>query len=461
MLVPAWVDFYFYDIDWHVFLISAAVSQSIGWFMIFSCRGHGDVDLTVRDIFILTILSWMASLLCGALPVYLSHFSPSFLDAVFESTSALTTTGITLLEGRLESLSVLTLWLCLLQWLGGIGIVVMAVTILPFLKIGGMQLFRAESSDRSEKVMPRFSQMARAIVGVYLFFSVLGVVALWGGGMEPFDAVCYSLSSISTGGITTSKGESPLFQQPFIESVLVFLMLVGSSPFVLWVQAWRQSPKVFWRDEQFRGYLCLIMICVGLNTFLSFTNGSRGGESFHSSLFNIVSLLSSTGYMIRGEDHHNFSTILFFFLMFIGGCTGSTSGGIKIFRFQILISAAWVQLRQSLYPHGVFVARYNEQSVQPPVLISVMTYLTLFGFSYLFLALGLTCFKLDFLTALVGAASTLMNVGIDLVGSSIGSSGEFMNLPFGAKLLLMIGMILGRLEFVTVILLFMPSFWRR
>jgi trk system potassium uptake protein TrkH len=462
MLVPAAADFLFADLDWAVFLVSAVASEIVGGFLILSCRNEGPLELSVRDTFVVTAFTWTAAILCGALPIYLSHLSPAFMDALFEATSALTTTGSTLVMGRLDTFSALTLWVCLLQWLGGIGIVVMALTILPFLKVGGMQLFRTESSDRSEKIMPRFVQVTRAIMLVYTFFTLMGVVSLWGAGMTPFEAVCHGFSSVSTGGISTTEQSIAFFDNRAMEMVLMALMIFGGSPIVLWVQAWRGSPRVFWQDQQFRGYIYLLGAAILVCTLWHVWGmGMPWGPTLRHSAFNVVSIVTTTGYVSSDYGQWSvFANVLFFFLIFVGGCTGSTSGGVKIFRFQVLASVAWSHLRQAVYPHGVFVARYNNQPVTFPILSSVLGFFILLGGSYIILALGLSMCHLDFMTALTGAASSLMNVGPGL-GEVIGPTGNFSHLSDGAKALLMVGMLLGRLEFITVILLFTPSFWRR
>jgi trk system potassium uptake protein TrkH len=461
MMLPMLVDYTSHQPDWVVFAVASGLTMFVGGTLILAFYQDRSPDFGIREAFVLTLLSWISIILFAMLPIYWSSFHISFIDALFETTSALTTTGATVVTGKTGVQNGLLLWTALLQWLGGIGIIVMAITILPFLKVGGMQLFRAEFSDRSEKIMPRLSQMTKAIVLTYGFFTLIGVISLWAAGMDPFDAICHSLTAISTGGLSTKDESIAFFDSIAIELVLIALMIVGGATMVLFIRTWHSSPKVLWQDMQFRGYIKILgyasfvgALWHSLNTSAPFL------ESLRSWGFTTVSLITTTGftngdYTLWGP----LANVFFFFCMFIGGSTGSTSGGVKIFRFQVLSILTEMQLRQARHPHGIFLPRYNDQVLQESIIFSVVSFFALFGISYVFIALGLALFGLDLTTALSGSAAVLTNAGPGL-GEIIGPSGNYALLPTGAKYLLIFGMLLGRLEFVTVFLIFSRSFWR-
>lgn len=461
MAIPALMDVLYRDPDWVYFGESAAITGFVGILLILGFRPEGEPNFEVRETFVLTVSSWVTISVFASLPFVLSSAAPTFTDAFFEAISGLTTTGATVFKDLDYAPPGILLWRSLLQWLGGIGIVVMAMTILPALKIGGMQLFRSEFSDRSEKYFPRVSQIASAILSTYLMISGLCGVAYWLAGMTPFEAICMMMSTVSTAGFATSDISFAFFDSVWIEAIAILFMTMGSITLLLFTRFLQGDPKPLFKDSQVRVYLFLILSASGvMTTWLWWTEQYDALSSFRHALFSVVSIASTTGYTtVDFNTWGSFALIFFFLLMFVGGCTGSTAGGIKIFRYQILFKAAKQQILQLRRPHGVFVPLYNNQRLKEADFMSVLAFFALYIFCYAALALSYSLCGLDVVSSLSGSATILGNVGPGL-GSQISSSGYYGNLPEVVKWLTMFGMLLGRLELLTILILFTPNFWR-
>jgi trk system potassium uptake protein TrkH len=460
MALPALVDAATGHADWQVFLASAGLTLFIGVSLILTMRG-GDMAIGIREAFVLTLGSWLGVTLFASLPFVFAELNLSFADAFFEAMSGITTTGATVITNLDEAPPGILLWRALLQWLGGIGIIVTAVAMLPMLKVGGMQLFRMENSDTSEKVLPRAAQISSAIGAIYFILTALCAIAYWLAGMPGFDAIAHAMTTIATGGFSTSDSSLAAFSTPGIEWIAVVFMIVGSLPFLLYLQAVRGRPMSLFRDTQVRWFLTLAFVLfVIVVLVLSFSQGFPAGQSIRLSAFNTISILTGTGYSTAAFDNWGpFALTIFFLIMFIGGCAGSTTCGIKIFRFQILYETATAQIRRLVQPHGVFIPYYNRSPITDEVTISVMSFFFFYVLVFIALALGLSALGLDFLTALSGAATSISNVGPGL-GPVIGPNGTFTTLPDSAKWLLSAGMLLGRLELFTILVLFAPAFWK-
>ena len=462
MLIPLSVDLLIYKAHgWRGFAISAFVTGLVGTLLILSNRSSRKIKLGVREAFLLTAGSWVATSFFAGLPFFWSPLSLSFLDCWFESVSSLTTTGSTILSHLDNIPKGILLWRSLLQWLGGTGIIVMAMTVLPILRIGGMQVFRNEFSDRSERILPRVSQIASAILSIYFIFTLACAVFLHLAGMKWFDAICHAMATVSTGGLSTKDLSIGAFHSFAIELVLMVFMVIGGTSFLLFIKLWHQNFKAVWQDSQLRVYLSIIGVSSLLMAlWLSWHQGFGFLDSLRHASFAVVSVVTSTGYAT--EDYilwGPFPLVLFFLLSIIGGCTGSTSGGIKVFRFQVLLAVALSHLRQLRHPHGIYVPSYQSQKISENISTSVLTFITLYAFCLIMLAGGLSICGLDFISSLSGAASSLGNLGPGLT-PLIGPQGSFTGLDIGPKCVLMFGMVLGRLELLTVLILFMPSFWR-
>ncbi len=460
MLVPMAADLVDGHDDWKVFGASGGFTLFIGVAMVLTSRAPR-FTLNIRQAFLLTAGSWLVLTAFAAIPFSFAEIALSYTDAFFEAMSGITTTGSTVIVGLDDTPSGILLWRALLQWLGGIGIIVMAVAILPMLQIGGMQLFHTESSDRSDKVMPRMTQIASGIGLTYLGLTIACAVLLIAVGVGAFDAIVHAMTTIATGGFSTSDSSIAGFGNAAAESIIILFMIVGSLPFVLYLRAMTGRPGALFRDIQVRAFLAIVLIIVAV---VAFWRAHWGGVAFldalRSAAFNVVSVITGTGYSTAAYDGWGaFAVATFFFIMFIGGCAGSTTCGIKVFRFQVLYVTAQAQMRRLIQPHGVFVPHFNRRPIDQDVASSVMSFFFLFVATYGALALALGALGLDFLTAVSGAATAICNVGPAL-GETIGPAGTFAPLPDAAKWVLAAGMLLGRLELFTILVLFTPSFWR-
>ena len=466
MCLPAIVDWSMDNPDWQVFTASALITLFLGICLMLGNRSD-NFRFTIHQAFLLTTLSWLTIGMFGSLPFMFSNLDLSFTDAVFEAMSGITTTGSTVITGLDFAPPGILLWRALLQWLGGIGIVVMAIAVLPMLRVGGMQLFHMESSDTSEKVMPRTAQIASGIGLIYLFLTLLCAAALWLSGMSGFQAIAHAMTTIATGGFSTSDNSVGHFNSATIDIIITCFMILGSMPFVLYLQAvrsnvmLRSSWRLFFTDSQVRWFLSMIFLAVATLTCWQWLRDDVTFlEALRYASFNSISLMTGTGYSTTDFGlWGGFAVSLLFFLMVVGGCAGSTTCGIKIFRFQIIYAIAKAQIGRLMQPHGVFTPYYNRKPIPPDVSESVMGFFFLFALVFTVLALGLSFIGLDFLTSMSGAATAIANVGPGL-GEIIGPAGTFAPLPDSAKWLLSCGMLIGRLEFFTVLILFVPSFWR-
>ena len=460
MLVPAAVDAFDGNSDWEVFTISSGVTLFVGVAMALNSRS-GKIKLNLRQAFAMTTLSWVVITFFAALPFVYSELELSFTDAFFEAMSGLTTTGSTVITGLDVAPKGLLLWRALLQWLGGIGIIVMAIAILPLLKVGGMQLFRMESSDQSEKALPRAAQVASAIGVLYLVLTGICAGAYFLAGMNGFESIAHGMTTIATGGFSTANASIGHFDNATIDIIATVGMIIGALPFILYLRTLQGDYQALVSDTQVQCFLILVSVIVILAAgWLWLKNGLDPILSLRFAAFNIVSVITGTGYATSDFSlWGSFALPIFFFIMFIGGCAGSTTCGIKIFRFQVLYAAARTQIHRLLQPHGVFIPYYNKRPISDEILVSVLSFFFIWFLSFGLLALSLGLLGLDFLTAFSSAATAISNVGPAL-GPIVGPSGTFESLPDGAKWLLTGGMLLGRLELFTVIVLFSRTFWR-
>ncbi|MFP4125276.1 MAG: TrkH family potassium uptake protein [Alphaproteobacteria bacterium] len=448
--------------DWIVFLLAGSVTLFVGVSLILGNRNATLTTLGTRQAFILTTSVWLTLTVFASLPFLYADLEMRPVDAFFEAMSGITTTGATVMTSLDTAPPGILLWRSVLQWLGGIGIIVMGVAVLPVLSVGGMQLFRTESSDRSEKVFARAGQLASAIGMVYLTLTLLCGAAYWGGGMDLFDAANHAMTTVATAGFSTRDASIGAFDSAFVEWTAVVFMLAGAMPFVLYIRALAGEPRVFAFDNQVRWLLGIVLAswCV-LATDLVVTDNVGVLDAVRLAALNSTSVITTTGF--TSADYSLWGPMpltLFFFLACVGGCTGSTTGGIKIFRFVVLYAIARTQVLRLVQPSGVILTTYQGRPVSDAAAISVMAFFFLFALSFSMLALALALTGLDYLTAMSGSISALANVGPGL-GAQIGPVTNFDSLPDAAKWLLAIAMLLGRLELFTVLVLFTPAFWRR
>jgi len=445
------------DID--AFLWSSLVTAVAGVIMVAPGRPQ-DAQLRPRDMYLLTTGSWLVVCIFAALPMVLIHHI-SYTDAFFETMSGVTTTGSTVLSGLDQASPGLLIWRSMLQWLGGIGFIGMAVAILPLLRVGGMRLFQTESSDWGEKVMPRSHMAAKYILFIYLGLTLSGFFGFWLAGMTPFDAINHAMTSISTGGYSTSDASLANWSQPAVHWVAVALMISGGLPFTLYVATLRGNRRALYKDHQVRGFLgFLLATWLIVGTWLWLHSDNSWLDAFRIVAVNVTSVVTTTGFALGDyTTWGSFAVLLFFYLTFVGGCSGSTSGGLKVFRFQVAYVLLRANLQQLVHPRAVIKQQYNNHNLDEEIVRSLITFSFFFTITIGVIALGLTLIGLDWVTALTGAATAVCNVGPGL-GPIIGPAGNFSSLPDAAKWLLTIGMLLGRLEILTVLVLVTRSFWR-
>lgn len=461
MLLPAAVDALGGDPAWQAFVYSATITGAVGGALVFGFRPPEPPVFAPREGFILTVAAWVGMSASAALPFMLSAADMDFADAFFESMSGLTTTGATVMTGLDGTARGILLWRAILHLLGGIGIIVMAVAILPMLRVGGMQLFRMESSDKSEKLRPRISQVSGILIAVYMTLVALCALALAMAGAGPFDAITHAMAAVSTGGFSTHDASVGFFQSAAIEWILALFMFLGGMSFTLLARAAQGDFTALWRDTQTRwyvGYLALYVASIWL--WQTWANDRPAEEALRSTVFNIVSLATTTGF--TSEDYlqwGSFPIAAIMVLYFIGGCTGSTAGGIKVFRFCILGGAAHWQIRHLVHPHRVIPPTYNGQAIAEDVVRSVLSFFAFYVGTFAILSMAVAAYGIDLATAMSGVAQALGNVGPGLT-PEIGPVGNYGWMPDGAKWLLSLAMLLGRLELLTVLVLLSPTFWR-
>ncbi len=460
MILPTLTDLVMGNPDWQTFLIALFLTAMIGGMLMLSTRDSGDA-LNLRQAFLVTTLAWAVLPGFAALPLAFSELDLSFTDAYFEAMSGLTTTGSTVITGLDHAPPGILLWRALLQWFGGIGIVVMAVAVLPMLQVGGMQVFKTESFETVEKILPRAAQISVAISGIYVAFTALCMMLYMLAGMGAFDALAHAMTTIATGGFSTSDASIGKFDSYGVDMIALAFMIIGSIPFLLFLQLLRGRPIALWRDEQTRGFLWLVIfLCAFVTVWLVIWKDFTVADAFRYGSLNIISVLTGTGYASTDYGQWGaFSSTLFFFVMFIGGCAGSTSCGIKIFRFQVLLKSMRSWIRHTVQPNGVFVARYNGRPIPDDVRGSVMSFLMFFMAIFLVLSILVASTGVDLITAMSAVGTAMANVGPG-VGDVVGPAGNFKSLTDTAKWLLSFGMLIGRLELFSVLVLFSPVFWR-
>ena len=459
MILPILIDLFFGNSDWIAFAISSLITCFFGIAIVISTNTKIK-NLNIRQAFLITVISWVILPLFSSMPFMLSKLSLGFTDAFFESMSGITTTGATVILDLNNTNPGILIWRSILQWLGGLGIIIMAFTILPVLKVGGMQMFRIEGFETQEKLIPRATEVAKNLFFIFSALTILWIFLYFISGMGLLDATIHAMTTIATGGYSSYNSSIGHFESFSIDLIAILGMLVGSIPFLLYIQCFRGKPLILFRDSQVQLFLSIVVFFVLLITiYLYWTETYTLLNSLRYSAFNVISVITGTGYATTNfSNWGNFVLIVLFFLMFVGGCAGSTTCGIKIFRFQVLFEISRAQLKQLLQPHAIYTPHFKNKSLDEEIASSVMGFFYLYLLTVCILATLLALLGLDFLTALSGAASAVSNVGPGL-GSIIGPSGNYNSVPDLGKWLLSLGMLLGRLELFTVFVLILPRFW--
>ncbi len=457
MLIPIFVQFFFKEID-SSFFGASIITIIFGTLFFLSNLDH-DKKLNLQQAFLLTALSWLSIAIFGSLPLIFSEVNFSFTNAFFESMSGITTTGSTIIPNLEEMPKAILLWRAILQWLGGIGIIVMAITLMPIMNVGGMQLFKISNSDSSEKILPKSKEIALRLIYIYSGLTTLCAISYKILGMNTFDSITHSMTTIATGGFSNYNESIGFFNSFSIEISAMIFIILGSLPFIVYIKFLNGNRRIFFSDIQIRTFLKIILISILILSIYLFLDKSSE-LNFRTVLFNVISILTGTGYVNAQFDNWGgFPLIIFIGLMFIGGCAGSTTCGIKIFRFQILYSFVLNQLKKIIYPKGIFVLKYNQSPVDDKFTASIISFIYMYLVIFFAITALLSLTGLDFITSISGAATSISNVGPGL-GSTIGPNGNFSSLPDISKWILSFGMILGRLELFAILVLFLPSFWR-
>jgi len=460
MLLPYWVQILYRE-DSHSFLSSSFITILIGALFVLA-NLQEEYQLNLKQTFLFSTFAWIAIAGFGSLPFILSDINFSVSDSFFESMSGITTTGSTVVTNLDSSPKSILMWRAIMQWLGGVGIIVMAITVLPLLKVGGMQLFKIESSDKPEKILPRTTQVAFIIITTYLVLTFCCAFFYKILGMNLFDSIAHAMTTIATGGFSTHDDSIGYFNNSNIEIVATIFIILGSIPFIAYLKFIKGNKKIFFQDIQIKGLVYLFLLSTLIMFLYLFFNNNNILiiEKIRIASFNVISILSGTGYVTNDFSlWGKFPLIFFLFLMFIGGCAGSTACGIKIFRFQLLFLFLNNQIKKIIYPNSVFILKYNNQIVTNNYMSSIIIFIFAYLFIFTLTAMLLSITGLDFLSAISGAATSISNVGPGL-GEMIGPNGNFKSVPEVSKWILSFGMLLGRLELFAVLILFFPSFWR-
>ena len=460
MMIPAFVDWLYGNNDWPAFVGASFLTLFVGAILYLSNRDSTTEHLELRQAFLLTNSAWISIALFGSLPFLLSEIDMSFTDAIFESTSGITTTGATVINNLEATSHGILIWRALLQWLGGVGIIVMALAVLPMLSIGGMQLFKTESYETPDKVVPKAASFAAGISIVYITLTVVWALMLWFAGMPLFDSIAHAMTTLATGGYSTRSDSLAAFNSSSIEIIVIFGMIVGSLPFVHYLAITKKGLKNLFKDDQVKLFLTLIVFVVLIVSIYLNLNDIPFLEALRLASFNVISIITGTGF--GTSDFNNwggFPTTILLILMFIGGCAGSTTCGLRMARIQVLVANAKAQISKLIRPHAVVVSYYNQKPIPENVAESVMGFFFLYIISFAVIACILGGLGLDLITAISGAASAIGNVGPGL-GDIIGPSGTYQSIPELGKLFLCVGMILGRLEIFAILVMFSPLFWK-
>ena len=463
MFLAAGVAAYFQGFDFRFFIISAIITFVFGLGIALPTGFKKNKFIGKKESYLSVVLSWTLFALFGALPFYLSGAIPAFSDAFFESMSGITTTGATVLTNIDTFPKGLLFWRSMLQWLGGMGIIVFSLALLPLLGGQAAQLFDAESSGLThDKFRPRVTQMAKRLWGVYFLFTFLVIILLWCGPMSLYDAVCHGFSTISTGGFSTKQASISYWNSIYVESVISTFMIIGAINFPLLYFLLNGNVKKFFKDEELRWFFAIIIaasLIIGLKLFFDHTYNSLL-TCFRNSIFQVISFLTTTGY---STDNFcvwgSFYLIVFVFLMVVCGCAGSTSGGLKTVRAVVLAKNTISEFERLIHPRAIIPIRLNGTAISFGVVQRLLAFIFLY-ISIIFISWGvLTLIGIPFVEALGASIAAIGNVGPGF--GELGPSGSYAEIPVFAKYYLSFLMVVGRLEIFTILILFTPGFWKR
>jgi trk system potassium uptake protein TrkH len=460
MLLPIPFSLYYGDKDYMAFLISAGITLIAGYSS-FITTDLGR-DLRTREGFAVVTFAWLFLSIFGALPFLLSGAIPSITNAFFETMSGFTTTGATILP-NVEALShSILFWRSLTHWIGGMGIIVLSLAILPFLGVGGMQLFKAEvPGPVADKLTPRVAETAKILWGVYVLLTAVEVVLLMLGGMSFFDALCHAFGTLATGGYSTQNASIGAYNSAYIDYVVTFFMLLAGTNFALHYRFFRGDFKAYFRNREFLFYLSIIgmaAVIIGVDVYVNQYHSIP--TTIQKTLFQVVAILTTTGYGTADYEQWSFSSqFTLFMLMFFGGCAGSTGGGMKIIRIFILVKFVFSEITRLLHPHAVVPVRIGENVIPREVVTNVMGFFILFILTFMAGVLVMSSLGLDMATSFGSVAATLANIGPGL--GAVGPTDNYAGIPVAGKWVLCMLMLMGRLEVFTVVILLLPHYWHK
>ena len=447
--------------SWKGILVASLVNSVIGFILYYNTKDNENKELKRRDGYLIVILSWIAMSLFGMLPYIFTDQISNVPDAFFETVSGYTTTGASILND-IEILDHgILYWRSLTQWIGGMGIIVLAVAILPFLGIGGMQLFVAEAPGVSvDKLQPRIKETAMRLWQIYISFTVVLFFILWAEGMNSFEAVNHAMTTFATGGFSTKNASIGYFESPLIQYTIILFMFISATNFTLTYFAIKLDFKKVFQNEEFRIYSSFIIFLTAIVFItLYLIDSSYAEETFRSALFSVVSIITTTGFTtVDFTGWTEFITILFFILMFFGASAGSTSGGIKIVRHVVLLKNSYIELKKQLHQQGVFILRFNNSKVPQSVVANILAFMMLYVVIFSIGSVIMTLMCVDFITAIGSVAATLGNIGPGI--GDVGPASNFSSIPDAGKYFLSLLMLIGRLELLTFLLILTPAFWK-
>ena len=461
MLTAVPFGIYHEESSWKGILVASLVNSIIGFILYYNTKDNENKELKRRDGYLIVILSWIAMSLFGMLPYIFTDQISNVPDAFFETVSGYTTTGASILN-NIEILDHgILYWRSLTQWIGGMGIIVLAVAILPFLGIGGMQLFVAEAPGVSvDKLQPRIKETAMRLWQIYISFTVVLFFILWAEGMNSFEAVNHAMTTFATGGFSTKNASIGYFESPLIQYTIILFMFISATNFTLTYFAIKLDFKKVFQNEEFRIYSSFILILTAIVFItLYLIDSSYAEETFRSALFSVVSIITTTGFTtVDFTGWTEFITILFFILMFFGASAGSTSGGIKIVRHVVLLKNSYIELKKQLHQQGVFILRFNNSKVPQSVVTNILAFMMLYVVIFSIGSVIMTLMGVDFITAIGSVAATLGNIGPGI--GDVGPASNFSSIPDAGKYFLSLLMLIGRLELLTFLLILTPAFWK-
>jgi len=455
------ISFYYGEQDWTAILTSSLITIGAGALLKYLTRNKKSKELKKKDGYLIVTAGWIFMSVFGALPYIFSGAIPDFTNAFFETISGYTTTGASILTDIEAVPNGILFWRSLTQWIGGMGIIVLALAILPFLGIGGMQLFVAEAPGITpDKLQPRIQETAKRLWFLYVGLTLAEAIALYVAGMGPFDAINHSLTTMATGGFST-KNDSLQFVDPVIQYIVIFFMFLAGTSFTLTYFALKRNFKKVFKNEEFKVYLSFTVVITLIVTITLLVVSDEPFEaSFRDALFQVVSLITTTGFV--SADYTSwapFLSVIFFILLFVGGSAGSTAGGVKVIRHIVLFKNSFLELKRQLHPSAIMPVRISGKAVEQSIVYNVLAFIMIYILVFLVGVTLLSTMNVDFDTAFGAVATSLGNVGPGI--GDVGPLDNFSEMPTGGKWLLSALMLLGRLELFTVLMLLSPHFWRK